>query len=72
LADEQVLSTPPASVQLVEPELITSTQFSVCALDGEQMTKDPSRASAPALPTRPNDDLIKSKIILKSPVCYGA
>jgi hypothetical protein len=64
LADAQVLSTPPESVQLVEPELIISTQLSVCDFVGEQMTRSPIRASAHAGRTHPAG-VLKSLIICK-------
>jgi hypothetical protein len=64
--DAHVLGTPPASVQLVEPELVTWVQLKVSASDGTHASVDPTRASAHALRRRPIG-LVTSSIILKPP-----
>jgi hypothetical protein len=67
VTDAQVLAAPPGSVQFVEPELGTSVQFSVSAIDGELLTRGPIRASAPA-PQTCRIDRVKSSIISLLPV----
>jgi hypothetical protein len=64
--DAHVLGTPPASVQLVEPELVTWVQLKVSASDGTHASVAPTRASAHALLRRPIG-LVRSSIILKPP-----
>jgi hypothetical protein len=55
LTEEHVLGTPPASLQLDEPELMTSTHLSVAAIDDEEEPGRQSAARATAAPTSLND-----------------